>query len=94
MCRHFVPTPFRLPIPIFNFGGERGIRTPERIAPLLPFQGSTFDRSAISPCSETVQDVSLKIYHPPLLPPPPDEPPPKPPNPPDECPPPPNPPPP
>ena len=22
LCRHFVPTPFRLPIPIFNFGGE------------------------------------------------------------------------
>src|SRR3989338_1767111 len=21
LCRHFVPTPFRLPIPIFNFGG-------------------------------------------------------------------------
>src|SRR3989344_8395224 len=27
LCRHFVPTPFRLPIPIFNFGGEGEIRT-------------------------------------------------------------------
>ena len=27
LCRHFVPTPFRLPIPIFNFGGGGGIRT-------------------------------------------------------------------
>ena len=27
LCRRFAPTPFRLPIPIFNFGGERGIRT-------------------------------------------------------------------
>ena len=27
LCRHFVPTPFRLPIPIFNFGGGERIRT-------------------------------------------------------------------
>src|SRR3989344_1232971 len=26
LCRHFVPTPFRLPIPIFNFGGRSEIR--------------------------------------------------------------------
>ena len=33
LCRHFVPTPFRLPIPIFNFGGDGGIRTLEGFHP-------------------------------------------------------------
>ena len=31
------------------FGGETGIRTPEPVAQLLPFQGSAIDHSAISP---------------------------------------------
>ena len=30
-------------------GGETGIRTPEPVAWLLPFQGSAIDHSAISP---------------------------------------------
>ena len=30
-------------------GGEGGIRTPGRLSPTLPFQGSTLDRSATSP---------------------------------------------
>ena len=30
-------------------GGETGIRTPEPVAQLLPFQGSAIDHSAISP---------------------------------------------
>ena len=32
-----------------KFGGETGIRTPEPVAQLLPFQGSAIDHSAISP---------------------------------------------
>ena len=35
---------------IFHFnGGETGIRTPERLAPLTVFKTAAFDRSAISP---------------------------------------------
>jgi hypothetical protein len=33
---------------IFN-GGERGIRTPEELAPLTVFKTAAFDHSAISP---------------------------------------------
>ena len=32
-----------------HYGGETGIRTPEPVAQLLPFQGSAIDHSAISP---------------------------------------------
>ena len=32
-----------------NIGGETGIRTPEPVTQLLPFQGSAIDHSAISP---------------------------------------------
>ena len=32
-----------------SIGGETGIRTPEPVAQLLPFQGSAIDHSAISP---------------------------------------------
>jgi hypothetical protein len=32
-----------------NPGGERGIRTPEELAPLTVFKTAAFDRSAISP---------------------------------------------
>ena len=34
---------------IIKNGGETGIRTPEPVAQLLPFQGSAIDHSAISP---------------------------------------------
>ena len=30
-------------------GGETGIRTPDTVAHILPFQGSAFDHSATSP---------------------------------------------
>ena len=33
----------------FIYGGETGIRTPEPVTQLLPFQGSAIDHSAISP---------------------------------------------
>ena len=49
LCRRFAPTPFRLPIPIFNFGGERGIRTPESLSTLIVFKTIAFNHSAISP---------------------------------------------
>ena len=49
LCRAFGATPFRLPIPIFNFGGEGEIRTRERIAPLTPQHGAAFNHSATSP---------------------------------------------
>ena len=32
-----------------KIGGERGIRTPERVAPLTVFETAAFDHSAISP---------------------------------------------
>ena len=31
------------------FCGEGGIRTPDGVTPILPFQGSAFNRSATSP---------------------------------------------
>lgn len=34
---------------VIDSGGETGIRTPEPVAQLLPFQGSAIDHSAISP---------------------------------------------
>lgn len=37
------------PKALFCTRGERGIRTPDGVTPILPFQGSAFDRSAISP---------------------------------------------
>ena len=33
----------------FLFGGERGIRTLDRVAPMPPFQGGDLNRSSISP---------------------------------------------
>ena len=35
---------------IKNCGGETGIRTQERVAPLPVFKTGAFNRSAISPC--------------------------------------------
>ena len=34
-----------------NDGGETGIRTQERVAPLPVFKTGAFNRSAISPCA-------------------------------------------
>jgi hypothetical protein len=34
---------------LFVFGGERGIRTLDRVAPMPPFQGGDLNRSSISP---------------------------------------------
>ena len=34
-------------------GGERGIRTPEELAPLTVFKTVAFDRSAISPSAQS-----------------------------------------
>ena len=39
----------RLIQPRNKSGGETGIRTPEPVTQLLPFQGSAIDHSAISP---------------------------------------------
>ena len=36
-----------------NNGGETGIRTQERVAPLPVFKTGAFNRSAISPCTNT-----------------------------------------
>ena len=38
-------------INIINDGGETGIRTQERVAPLPVFKTGAFNRSAISPCA-------------------------------------------
>ena len=35
----------------YNYGGEGGIRTHERVAPSLVFKTSAFNRSATSPIS-------------------------------------------
>ncbi len=40
----------RLGSALFCTGGERGIRTLDTVSDILPFQGSPFDRSGISPC--------------------------------------------
>tara|TARA_A100001015_G_scaffold218047_1_gene245066 strand:- start:1690 stop:1881 length:192 start_codon:yes stop_codon:yes gene_type:complete len=34
-----------------DYGGETGIRTQERVAPLPVFKTGAFNRSAISPCA-------------------------------------------
>ena len=36
---------------LINSGGETGIRTQERVAPLPVFKTGAFNRSAISPCA-------------------------------------------
>ena len=36
---------------IIDYGGETGIRTQERVAPLPVFKTGAFNRSAISPCT-------------------------------------------
>ena len=47
----------------FEIGGETGIRTPEPVAQLLPFQGSAIDHSAISPnqCRSILHELNLRI---------------------------------
>ncbi len=47
----------------FEIGGETGIRTPEPVAQLLPFQGSAIDHSAISPdlCCCILHELNLRI---------------------------------
>lgn len=77
---------------LFSFCGESGIRTRDALSDILPFQGSPFDRSGISPSTTIVTHNNLigKLkniffvfpYQPPLAPPPPELPPPNPPNPP------------
>ncbi len=44
-----LPASIRLPIPIFNFGGKRGIRTLESLAALHAFQACRFSLSRIFP---------------------------------------------
>ena len=38
-----------LTLELARVGGERGIRTLDTLSDILPFQGSPFDRSGISP---------------------------------------------
>ena len=38
----------------FKYGGEGGIRTHERVAPLLVFKTSAFNRSATSPLKKSI----------------------------------------
>ena len=42
-----------------RFGGERGIRTLDKVAPMLPFQGSDLNRSSSSP--QTLASLILSI---------------------------------
>ena len=49
LCRRFAPTPFRLPIPIFNFGGGGEIRTPGTISDTQSFQDCRLNRSRTPP---------------------------------------------
>ena len=45
-------------------GGERGIRTPDEVAPMPPFQGGTFNRSAISPIIFNFSSsLQMRHYH-------------------------------
>ncbi len=42
-------------------GGERGIRTPDTLARILPFQGSAFNRSAISPKTSLLYHIFFLV---------------------------------
>ena len=42
-------------------GGEGGIRTHERVAPLLVFKTSAFNRSATSPQVKIVLFITIKV---------------------------------
>ena len=42
---------------IDKYGGERGIRTPEGLAPLLLFESSAFNHSATSPRGDPITDL-------------------------------------
>ncbi len=44
--------------------GEGGIRTPGRLSPTLPFQGSTLDRSATSPLQLLYHILNIFAYSP------------------------------
>src|SRR3989344_9077806 len=50
LCRACGATPFRLPIRIFNFGGEGEIRTLGTLSSTPVFETGAFDHSATSPC--------------------------------------------
>ena len=45
----------------FN-GGEGGIRTHERVAPLLVFKTSAFNRSATSPRNKIALFITIKAH--------------------------------
>ncbi len=49
LCRACGATPFRLPIPIFNFGGSGRIRTSDTVSGILHFECSPFNRSGTLP---------------------------------------------
>ena len=42
-------------------GGEGGIRTHERVAPLLVFKTSAFNRSATSPRTKLTIFITIKV---------------------------------
>ena len=48
-----------LKVSLYN-GGESGIRTHERVAPLLVFKTSAFNRSAISPFIKLTTFITIK----------------------------------
>src|SRR3989344_3514199 len=54
LCRACGATPFRLPIPISNFGGRGEIRTRDPVSGMLALQASALDHSATLP--------ALKLY--------------------------------
>ena len=49
LCRACGATPFRLPIPIFNFGGGSEIRTHDTLSDIPHFECGPFNHSGIPP---------------------------------------------
>src|SRR3990167_8898536 len=59
LCRACGATPFRLPIPIFNFGGGYRIRTCDTGKGILAFQASALDHYANPPFCTGLRFVTV-----------------------------------
>ena len=58
LCRRFAPTPFRLPIPIFNFGGGGRIRTSDTLSSIPLFESGAFNHSATPPSNKSISNLA------------------------------------
>src|SRR3989344_4265483 len=58
LCRACGATPFRLPIPIFNFGGGGRIRTSDTLSSIPLFESGAFNHSATPPSSKSISNLA------------------------------------